>query len=142
MTLGHGVRSSCRSQRDLLCSDTAHWPSLAKRQDAACRCVLEERCPQMPVSLPTGRCGDLTPATPAAANHLRQGSAGLASLRGDPRRRSYFDSIALSRGAVSLLIGGRNCCLCKNLRVATSSSPAVVVILIANTIVRRLYRLW
>lgn len=31
--------------RDLLCSGTAHWPSLAKRQDAACRCVLEERYP-------------------------------------------------------------------------------------------------
>ena len=110
MTLGRGIRSSCRSPRDLLCSATAHWPSLAKRQDAACRCVLEERYPQMPVSLPTGQCGDLAPATPAAANHDGQGSAGLAALR-DPRRGAYFDSIALSRGTASVLIGGLNCLL-------------------------------
>ena len=107
MTLRDGVKSSCRSPRELLCSGTAYWPSLAKRQDAACRCVLEERYPQMPVSLPTGQCGDLAPATPAAANHHGQGSAGLALLR-DPRRGVYFDSIALSRNSASVLIGGHN----------------------------------
>ena len=94
----------------------------------------------MPVRLPTGQCGDLAPATPAAAKHDGQGSAGLAALR-DPRRVPYFDSIALSRGAALVLIGGHTATLRKNLRVATSS-PIVVIILMANTIVRRLYRLW
>ena len=109
MTLGHGVRSSCRSQRDLLCSDTAHWPSLAKRQDAACRCVLEER-----MSPDAREPADWTMWRSHSCDSCgcKSSQAGLCRIsfaEEDPRRGPYFDSIALSCGAVFVLIGGHNC---------------------------------
>lgn len=63
MTLRHGIKSSCRSLRDILSVRLISLVWRSGRMQRAVACL--KRCPQMSVSLPTGQGGDLAPATPA-----------------------------------------------------------------------------